>query len=348
MRASSKALAALAAMSSLLPIASVRAADAVVAAEPEPMDYVKICDAYGDGYFYIPGTATCLRVRGLVRLQANFESFSPNRDGIDRAKTIRTQAQLEAFARNDSEYGMVYSWVQMQRVDRTLDRRFDDASDNGHYWEESASQTSNMKALFGIGPAEFGYNDSQFAVFFGNGGTTDWAGRYMNSTYKIRHQASYTLYADYLTAIVSLESGQRPDNRNLPDVVAGARYDFGQFNVSGGLAYDQYDGSFAFVGRFDAAIDRLTFVLEGLGANSKTNGYFDYDGVSVLAGASIKVTEKLTLATDLQVWDNEDWLSIADAAYVVTPGFQVLGEVAMGDMEGAKRKAGVLKFERLF
>lgn len=348
MRASSKALAVLAAIGSLLPIASLRAADAIVAAEPEPMEYVKICDAYGDGYFYIPGTATCLRLRGLVRLQANVESFSPNRDGVERAKTIRTQAQLEVFARNDSEYGMVYSWIQMQRVDRTFDRRIEDDSSNGYRWEESSAQATNLKALFGIGPAEFGYNDSQFAVFFGNGGTTDWAGRYINSTYKIRHQASYTLYADYLTAIVSLESGRQPDNEDFPDIVAGVRYDFGQFNVSGGLGYDQYDESFAFIGRIDAAIDRFTFVLEGLGANSKTNSYFDYNGVSVLAGASMKVTEKLTLAADLQVWDNEDWLSIADAAYVVTPGFQVLGEVAMGDTEGAKRKTGMLRFERLF
>lgn len=34
------------------------------AAEPEPVDYVRICDAYGSGFFYIPGTETCLRLRG--------------------------------------------------------------------------------------------------------------------------------------------------------------------------------------------------------------------------------------------------------------------------------------------
>lgn len=30
------------------------AADAVVVAEPEPAQYVRICDVYGAGYFYIP------------------------------------------------------------------------------------------------------------------------------------------------------------------------------------------------------------------------------------------------------------------------------------------------------
>ena len=31
-----------------------------------PVQYVRICDAYGAGFFYIPGTDTCLRVGGLV------------------------------------------------------------------------------------------------------------------------------------------------------------------------------------------------------------------------------------------------------------------------------------------
>jgi len=29
----------------------------------EPVDYVRVCDAYGSGFFYIPGTETCLRAR---------------------------------------------------------------------------------------------------------------------------------------------------------------------------------------------------------------------------------------------------------------------------------------------
>jgi len=45
--------------------ASVRAADLAAA---EPVEYVKICDAYGAGYFFIPGSSdTCLRISGYVR-----------------------------------------------------------------------------------------------------------------------------------------------------------------------------------------------------------------------------------------------------------------------------------------
>ncbi len=35
-------------------------------AQAAPIEYVRICDAYGAGFFYIPGTDTCLRVGGLV------------------------------------------------------------------------------------------------------------------------------------------------------------------------------------------------------------------------------------------------------------------------------------------
>lgn len=55
----------------LAAVTGARAADAVTVAEPEPAEYVKICDVYGAGYFYIPGTETCLRIGGYVRWDAS-------------------------------------------------------------------------------------------------------------------------------------------------------------------------------------------------------------------------------------------------------------------------------------
>ncbi|MBX4869589.1 porin, partial [Rhizobium leguminosarum] len=48
-------------------VSGAQAADAIVAAEPEPVEYVRVCDAYGTGYFYIPGTETCLKIEGYIR-----------------------------------------------------------------------------------------------------------------------------------------------------------------------------------------------------------------------------------------------------------------------------------------
>ncbi|WP_455476392.1 porin [Bartonella sp. B17] len=38
-----------------------------VAKKLEPVKYVRVCDAYGKGYFYIPGTETCIRLSGSIR-----------------------------------------------------------------------------------------------------------------------------------------------------------------------------------------------------------------------------------------------------------------------------------------
>ena len=56
---------------SLVAISGAQAADAIVAPEPEAVEYVRVCDAYGAGYFYIPGTETCLRIHGYVRYDAS-------------------------------------------------------------------------------------------------------------------------------------------------------------------------------------------------------------------------------------------------------------------------------------
>ncbi len=37
-----------------------------------PVDYVRVCDWTGVGYFYIPGTDTCLKIEGLIRVEGVF------------------------------------------------------------------------------------------------------------------------------------------------------------------------------------------------------------------------------------------------------------------------------------
>ncbi|MEM7693911.1 MAG: porin [Pseudomonadota bacterium] len=48
-----------------LAVTGAQAADLPVVVEP--VDYVRICDAVGTGYFFIPGTETCMRIRTRVR-----------------------------------------------------------------------------------------------------------------------------------------------------------------------------------------------------------------------------------------------------------------------------------------
>ena len=90
-------------------VSGAQAADAIVAAEPEPMEYVRVCDAFGTGYFYIPGTETCLKISGSVRFAYDWSSNDTSSDG-----DFQTRARVEFTAKNDSEIGTIGSYIRLQ------------------------------------------------------------------------------------------------------------------------------------------------------------------------------------------------------------------------------------------
>jgi opacity protein-like surface antigen len=53
----------------LMAVTGAQAAEPILEPIAEPVDYVRICDAFGTGFFYIPGTDTCLRIGGYVRAE---------------------------------------------------------------------------------------------------------------------------------------------------------------------------------------------------------------------------------------------------------------------------------------
>ncbi len=54
----------------LLAVSGAQAADLPVKAKP--VEYVKICSLYGAGFYYIPGTDTCIKIGGAIRLNTTF------------------------------------------------------------------------------------------------------------------------------------------------------------------------------------------------------------------------------------------------------------------------------------
>lgn len=113
---------------------SAQAADAIVAADPEPVEYVQVCDTYGDGYFYIPGTETCLKFSGYVQFQTEFDD-----DGVDAEHGVEARLQIEA--KNDSEIGTIASTIRLTNASAhsavatafNVDRAFITAGD-GNFW----------------------------------------------------------------------------------------------------------------------------------------------------------------------------------------------------------------------
>ena len=71
----------------------------LVTAEPEPADSVKVCDMYGAGYFYIPGTETCLSFAGFARTTYTYV----DNDDADATKSWTYRARLNVRANLKSE-----------------------------------------------------------------------------------------------------------------------------------------------------------------------------------------------------------------------------------------------------
>ena len=51
----------------LVAVAGAQAADLPVKAKP--VEYVRVCSLYGAGFWYVPGTDTCLKIGSYVRVQ---------------------------------------------------------------------------------------------------------------------------------------------------------------------------------------------------------------------------------------------------------------------------------------
>src|SRR3977135_2833767 len=108
----------------LVAVAGAQAADMPVKAKP--VQYVKICSLYGDGFYYIPGTDTCLKIGGYVRVQAETKAGASgqvigtggmlgsgrfdNEDTNDYNYTIRAVATFDA--RTQTEYGTLRSYIR--------------------------------------------------------------------------------------------------------------------------------------------------------------------------------------------------------------------------------------------
>ena len=107
----------------LVAVAGAQAADMPVKAAP--VQYVKICSLYGDGFYYIPGTDICLKIGGYVRGEyaynygssmsnGPFQATNGLKDRIDGQDfTMRTRAYAWFDSRQQTEYGTLRSYLQI-------------------------------------------------------------------------------------------------------------------------------------------------------------------------------------------------------------------------------------------
>src|SRR5688572_15763250 len=94
----------------LFAVAGAQAADLPVK-KAAPVDYVRVCSTYGTGYWFIPGTDTCLRISGYLR--ADYLYLEPFRRDFD-ATGLRARGRINFDVRQATEYGLLRAFVRFQ------------------------------------------------------------------------------------------------------------------------------------------------------------------------------------------------------------------------------------------
>ncbi|TBY81372.1 porin [Rhizobium leguminosarum] len=262
----------------------VLAADAIVAAEPEPVEYVRVCDAYGTGYFYIPGTETCLKIEGYIRFQVNVGD-QPGGDNDSDWDAV-TRGQVQFTAKSDTEYGPLTGVIVMQF-------NADNASD-----QEAILDSAYLDVA--------GFRAGLFYSWWDDGlsGETDDIGSVVTLHNSIRYQyESGTFYAGL--SVDELEDGvyklgEEANNVGVAFGVGGTAGAF-SYQITGGYDVDNEDGAVRAMGTVE--IGPGTLGLAGV-YSTGPNSYYSTAEWAVAAEYAIKATDKLKITPAVQYYGN--------------------------------------------
>ncbi|MGO4336619.1 porin [Labrys sp. KB_33_2] len=281
-------------------LATAQAADLPMT-KGEAVEYVKVCSAFGPGFFYIPGSDTCLKIGGEIRADYRVYNQSGDsrtaKDGYKQNRDIHssgfnTEARLSFDARTQTEYGLLRSFFQLRAHSRKIPGSWKTADD-------STSNTFEIKyAYIQFGGLTAGFAHSFFGFYDLDFGNTLWGPYYAQSN--VVNLLAYT--ADFgggFSATLSVEDGRdhrqnalfktQQGGQQIPDVVGQLRLkqDWGSIAVQ--AAAHQYRTAEAIVPRDNKwgyavggslllnipALDKGHFVIEGQYAD----GALDYLGI---------------------------------------------------------------------
>ena len=350
----------------LVAVSGAQAADAIVAPEPEAVEYVRVCDAYGAGYFYIPGTETCLRISGYVRMQASGgrDAYSGEKTGYSRITDIDENG--DATKKHKKTYDIysrftlrthTASETELGTLRTYTENRFNFS--NG----DQGSHTLNF-AYMQLGGLRIGLDESAFHTFTGylgdiiNDDVVD-AGQYRTNLISYTFTGgngfsaiisaeqgggSYAImdsngdYVEYYDADADYGNGDfvkaKFSNRidsYMPHVVGGLKFEQAWGSIAGAVAYDSNLEEWAGKVRLDVNVtDQFSVWVQG--------GYASYEEAvgmygswggdwAVWGGAKFKATEKATFNVQVAY---EDWgktAVAANVAYQLVPGFTITPEL---------------------
>ena len=326
-------------VAALAAVSGAQAADAIVAAEPEAVEYVRVCDAFGTGFFYIPGTETCLKLSGYVRVQLNVGNTSDSAlTGITSSNPsdydIFARGRLNVDARNDTELGTLTSFFQLRG----------NASEGSPDVGNSFTLEQAYIDLAGVRVGKFySWWDDGIA------GETDTLG-----TDTLFASARYTYTADAFSAGISVDeitTTGKDANVGVAAQISGA---FGPVKafLLGGYDTDLEEG--AVRGIIQAEVGPGSLELSGIYATDP-NAYYRFSEWTVAGAYSFKATDKLTITPAAQYFGNvgfgtaDAWRVGLTTEYKIVSGLTALATVNYTDVDGGdSATAGFLRLQRNF
>ncbi|MBV2142680.1 porin [Falsochrobactrum sp. TDYN1] len=328
----------------LVAATGAQAADVIVAPEPEAVEYVRVCDAYGAGYFYIPGTETCLRVHGYVRydVKAGDDAYSGfDREGWDKGARFA----LRLSTASETELGTLSTFTELR-----FNYGADSSGIDGVYGDASGS-TDLRFAYIKLGGLKVGIDESEFHTFTGylgdiiNDDVVD-AGTYRTG------KISYTFTGgNGFSAVLALEEGgdDYVIDEYVPHIVGGLKYAQGWGSIAAVAAYDSVIEEWSAKARLDVNLtEQFSAWVQG--------GYSSEEGIdqnygrwggdwAVWGGLKFKATERAAINFQAAY---EDWgktALAANVAYQLVPGFTITPEVTYTkwDTDHPLREAGLVE-----
>lgn len=242
-------------------VASAQAAD-LPSKKAAPATYVKICDAKGAGFFVVPGTETCVKIGGYVRVEYDYRgnqttgttnSTVSSSNGSTGGSTSGwyQRGVISVDARTPTAYGDVRAYIQT---------RIQAGSGTMNQTDVSAVEATYVQfAGFTFGQASQPYNFMSSWGYMSN-----WWTGWPNGV----RQLSYTAtLGGGISATVSVQDGNsNASGHGLNDFAQAQSWDRnGPVYVANGR-WDQSWGSLQVMGAYSKnqpAIDTATAALDG-------------------------------------------------------------------------------------
>ncbi|RUU14352.1 porin [Mesorhizobium sp. USDA-HM6] len=331
----------------LLAVSDARAVDA----ERDAAEYVKICDVYGAGYFYIPGTETCLRVGGYVRYDIGLGDVgslegakaTDHDNGSTNATWLKNaRFTLKTWTNQETELGTLKTYTETH-MDFGNRNAYSDPDSQNYAFNRDLSLTF---AWIQLGDFRVGKDWSAFDMFIG------YPGNVLNQLlvpygdFETNVVQYYIDTGNGFSAVVSLEEGEGAAgtiDSYVPHVVSGVKYTQHWGAITGVVAYDSNYESVASKVRVDLNVtdDLSLFGMLGYGSSGKLNddptnaidahgrGFYKIWGGNwaFWAGATYKFNE--TTSFNLQVSGDQlkNYGVAMNVAYTLVPDFTVTAEV---------------------